>query len=97
MNPLDNAASATPLQAVLVASDCNPKSLIKHLPSLATSRKVPLLYVKDKKEGSLRLGELVKVKTAMAIGVKAKKSSINQFVQGVIHPDKLDETRCLDS
>ncbi|KAH9610351.1 hypothetical protein KSS87_011729 [Heliosperma pusillum] len=96
MNPLDNAAFATPLQAVLVASDCNPRSLIKHLPSLATSRKVPLLYVKDKKEGSLRLGELVKVKTAIAIGVKAKESSINQFVQGVIHPDELNEIRCLD-
>ncbi|KAF9669191.1 hypothetical protein SADUNF_Sadunf14G0082200 [Salix dunnii] len=58
------------LQAILIASDCNPKWPAKHLPSLASSRKVPLIFVKDKRGGSLRLGELVKLKTAIAIGVK---------------------------
>lgn len=57
-------------QAILIASDCNPRWLTKHLPSLALSRKVPLIFVKDKKSGSLRLGQLVKLKTAIAIGVK---------------------------
>ncbi|KAK3026940.1 hypothetical protein RJ639_040346, partial [Escallonia herrerae] len=65
----DNAGSTLQLQAILLASDCNPRWLTKHLPSLASSRKVPVIYVKDK-GGSLRLGELVKLKTAIAIGVK---------------------------
>lgn len=38
--------------------------------SLANSKKVPVVFVRDKKRGSLRLGELVKLKTAIAIGVK---------------------------
>lgn len=58
------------LQAVLLASDCNPRSLIKHFPSLACSRSVPIILVKDNKGGSIRLGELVNLKTAIAIGVK---------------------------
>lgn len=56
----------------MIAHDCNPKWLMKHLPSLASSRKVPVIFVKDGKKGSLRLGELVKLKTAIAIGVKVK-------------------------
>ncbi|KAL9231002.1 hypothetical protein vseg_006280 [Gypsophila vaccaria] len=90
-------SNASSLQAVLVAADCNPKWLTKHLPSLASSRNVPLMYVKDKKEGSLRLGELVKVKTAIAIGVKVKGSNINNFIQGVLNADGLNETGRLDS
>lgn len=58
------------IQVVLVASDCHPRLLTKHLESLAISKKVPIVFVKDKKRGSLRLGELVKLKTAIAIGVK---------------------------
>ncbi|KAK3022692.1 hypothetical protein RJ639_047608, partial [Escallonia herrerae] len=64
-----NAGPTLQLQAILLASDCNPRWLAKHLPSLASSRKVPVIYVKDK-GGSLRLGELLKLKTAIAIGVK---------------------------
>lgn len=60
------------MQAVLVASHCNPRWLTKHLESLASSRSVPLIFVKDDKEGSLRLGELVKLKTALAIGIKVR-------------------------
>ncbi|KAG6430640.1 hypothetical protein SASPL_108712 [Salvia splendens] len=59
-------------QVILVASDCNPRTLIKYLPALAASRNVPLISVRDRKEGSLRLGELIKVKTAIAIGVKVR-------------------------
>lgn len=73
------------LQAVLVASDSNPRWLTKHLPSLASSRKVPLIFVKDKKGGSLRLGELVKLKTAIAIGIKARENGINQLVEEILH------------
>lgn len=60
------------MQAVLVASDCNPRWLTKHLPNLASSRGVPLIFARDNKEGSLRLGELVKLKTAIAIGIKVR-------------------------
>lgn len=63
-------ANATALQAVLIAADSNPRWLTKHLPSLALSRNVPLIFLKDNKGASLRLGQLVKLKTAIAIGVK---------------------------
>ncbi|CAN0885191.1 hypothetical protein LINGRAHAP2_LOCUS15047 [Linum grandiflorum] len=71
------------LQAVLVASDCNPRWLTRHLPSLASSRKVPLLFIKgdQKGGGSLRLGELVNLKTAIAVGVKVKGNAVNQCLK----------------
>eukprot|EP00262_Sarcandra_glabra_P013977 TRINITY_DN3984_c0_g1_i1.p1 TRINITY_DN3984_c0_g1~~TRINITY_DN3984_c0_g1_i1.p1 ORF type:complete len:194 (+),score=30.30 TRINITY_DN3984_c0_g1_i1:276-857(+) len=77
-------ASSVQLQAVLLASDCNPRWLTKHLPSLASSRGVPLIFIKDKKGGSLRLGELVNLKTAISIGVKAKESGINKAIEEVL-------------
>lgn len=77
-------ASSVKLQVILVASDCNPRWLTKHLPSLASSRKVPLIFVKDKKGGSLRLGELVKLKTAIAIGVKARGNAINHLIENIL-------------
>ncbi|KAM3700827.1 hypothetical protein ACJW31_05G128100 [Castanea mollissima] len=85
------------LQAVLLASDCNPRWLTKHLPSLASSRRVPLIYVKDMKGGSLRLGELVKLKTAIAIGVKAKGNAINQIFEKILHGDEVSQTDRHDS
>ncbi|PON88787.1 Ribosomal protein [Trema orientale] len=79
------------LQAVLLASDSNPRWLTKHLPSLALSRKVPLIFLKDNKQASLRLGQLVKLKTAIAIGVKAKGNSINQlFAEILVGNDETD-------
>ncbi|TYI00223.1 hypothetical protein ES332_A11G118300v1 [Gossypium tomentosum] len=75
-------------QAILLAADCNPKWLTKHLPTLAKSRKVPLIIVKDDKKGSLRLGELVKLKTAVAIGVKARGSAINQIMEEILDGDE---------
>ncbi|GAV71355.1 Ribosomal_L7Ae domain-containing protein [Cephalotus follicularis] len=78
------------LQAILVASDCNPRLLIKHLPSLASSKKVPLFFVNDKKGGSLRLGELVKLKTAIAIGVKVKGNSINEIMEKILHGNEIN-------
>ncbi|KMT09890.1 hypothetical protein BVRB_6g128640 [Beta vulgaris subsp. vulgaris] len=90
-------SSVNKLQAVLVASDCNSKWLTKHLPSLATSRNVPLIYVKDNKEGSLRLGGIVKVKTVIALGVKVKQSSINQRVEEFLSRDELTGAKCIDS
>ncbi|XP_010045593.2 uncharacterized protein LOC104434348 [Eucalyptus grandis] len=83
MSSNDNA-SYPRLQAILLASDCNPRWLTRHLPSLALSRKVPLILVKDKKRGSLRLGELVNLKTAIAIGIKAKGNAVNHIIQKIL-------------
>ncbi|KAG4983266.1 hypothetical protein JHK87_028015 [Glycine soja] len=83
----NHTASSVKLQAVLVASDCNPRWLTKHLLSLASSRNVPLVFVRDTKQGSLRLGELVQLKTAIAIGIKVKGSTINKIIQQVIQGD----------
>ncbi|XP_074350815.1 uncharacterized protein LOC141690099 isoform X2 [Apium graveolens] len=88
------------LQAILLASDCYPQMLTKHLPSLASSKNVPLIYVKDKRRGSLRLGDLVKLKTtiaigvkvnvkllktAIAIGVKDRGNGINQLIENILN------------
>ncbi|KAK6157652.1 hypothetical protein DH2020_011900 [Rehmannia glutinosa] len=58
--------------------------------TLAASRNVPLILLKDRKEGSLRLGELVKLKTSIAIGIKAKGNAINQAIKEVLVGDKID-------
>lgn len=77
-------ASLVPLQAVIVSSDCTPRLLTKHIPALASSRGVPVIFVKDNKESSIRLGELVNLRTAMAIGVKVRESSINKAVHELL-------------
>lgn len=77
-------ASPVQLQAILLAWDCNPRWLTKHLPTLASLRKVPVIFVKDKKGGSLRLGELVHLKTAIAIGIKARGNGINQAIEEIL-------------
>ncbi|XP_059438774.1 uncharacterized protein LOC132171472 [Corylus avellana] len=91
-------APSVQLQAVLLASDCNPRWLTKHLPSLASSRRVPLIFVKDKKGGSLRLGELVRLKTAIAIGVKAKGNAINQLLEKILDGDEINRgANCMNT
>ncbi|KAJ1425595.1 Ribosomal protein L7Ae/L30e/S12e/Gadd45 [Sesbania bispinosa] len=80
----NHKAPCVKLQAVFVTSDCNPRWLTKHLQSLASSRSVPLIFVRDNKEGSLRLGELVKLKTAIAIGIKVKGNAINKIIDDII-------------
>ncbi|KAL4286747.1 hypothetical protein HN51_054505 [Arachis hypogaea] len=85
--PLISSTHRSPLvklQAVLVASDTKPNWLTKHLPGLASSRGVPLIFVKDNKGGSLRLGELVKLKTAIAIGIKEKGNPINKIYEDIL-------------
>ncbi|KAK9070831.1 hypothetical protein SSX86_011233 [Deinandra increscens subsp. villosa] len=73
------------LQAILIATDCNPRGLTKHLPILGSSREVPVIYVKDKAAGgSFKLGEIVSLKTAMAIGVKARGNSINKVIDEIL-------------
>ncbi|THU69467.1 hypothetical protein C4D60_Mb08t14720 [Musa balbisiana] len=84
IEPKKSKALLVPLQAVILAADCNPRWLTKHIPSLASSTQVPMILVKDNKRGSLRLGELVKLKTAMAIGIKAKGSRINETVDEIL-------------
>lgn len=82
-------APLVPLQAVLVAADCNPKWLTKHIPTLASTRQVPVLCVKDNKGGSVRLGHVVNVRTALAIGVKAKDSVLNKTIDEFLKDSKL--------
>ncbi|KAL5197135.1 hypothetical protein ABZP36_000647 [Zizania latifolia] len=77
-------APSVPLQVVLVAADCNPKWLTKHIPTLASTRQVPVLCLKDNKGSSLRLGQVVNVRTALAIGVKARDSIINKAIDEVL-------------
>ncbi|XP_042435418.1 uncharacterized protein LOC122021367 isoform X1 [Zingiber officinale] len=77
-------APLVPLQAVLLAADCNPRRLTKHIPSLASPMQIPVIFVKDNKRGSLRLGELVMLKTAMAIGIKVKGSIINEAIDELL-------------
>ncbi|GER35715.1 50S ribosomal protein L7Ae [Striga asiatica] len=78
-------APCAPLQAILLASDCNPRWLTKHLPALAASRNVPLIFLKDrKKEGSLRLGEL------------DKGNAVNRVINEVLVADKMDKPISLD-
>ncbi|XP_047168920.1 uncharacterized protein LOC124837558 [Vigna umbellata] len=86
----NNKAPSVKLQAVLVASDCNPRWLTKHLLSLASSRSVPLIFVRDNKHGSFILGELVRLKTAIAIGIKVKDSSINKIIEEVVQSDRFE-------
>ncbi|XP_028770988.1 uncharacterized protein LOC114728276 [Neltuma alba] len=86
----NNRTSSVKLQVVLVASDCNPRWLIKHLPSLASSRKVPLIFVRDNKKGSLRLGELVNLRTAIAVGIKARENRINKLLEKIIQQDGVE-------
>ncbi|XP_050236371.1 uncharacterized protein LOC126686376 [Mercurialis annua] len=87
------------LQAILIASDSNPKYIKKHLLSLALSRKVPVILVKDSKRGSVRLGELVRLKTALALGIKAKGNSINHIVEKILSGgnDMNIETECFNT
>ncbi|XP_006658010.1 uncharacterized protein LOC102703412 isoform X1 [Oryza brachyantha] len=82
-------APSVSLQAVLVAADCNPKWLTKHIPTLASTRQVPVLCLKDNKESSLRLGQVVNVRTALAIGVKARDSIINKAVDEALRTANL--------
>nr|AGT16319.1 ribonuclease P [Saccharum hybrid cultivar R570] len=82
-------APLVPLQAVLVAADCNPKWLTKHIPTLASTRQVPVLCLKDNKGASLRLGHVVNVRTALAIGVKARDSIVNKTIDEVLKDSKL--------
>ncbi|XP_008466271.1 uncharacterized protein LOC103503720 isoform X3 [Cucumis melo] len=73
--------------AILLTANCNPRWLTNHVPCLAMSRKVPLILVKDK-EGSLRLGELVNLKTAIAIGIKSNGSPVNQLIDEILQRTK---------
>ncbi|XP_073316327.1 uncharacterized protein [Primulina huaijiensis] len=88
----DSKAPRLYLQAIFLASDCNPRWLTKHLPALADSRNVPLIFMKDSKRGSLRLGELIKIKTAIAIGIKGRGNSINQLIEKILLGGKIDDS-----
>ncbi|KAE8697231.1 Pectin lyase-like superfamily protein isoform 1 [Hibiscus syriacus] len=59
------------------------------------SKKVPLVIVRDDKKGSLRLGELVKLKTTIVIGVKARGSAVNQIMERILDGDELNQGAAL--
>ncbi|XP_010490328.1 PREDICTED: 60S acidic ribosomal protein P0-like [Camelina sativa] len=63
--------------------------LRKHIPNLAASRGVLVLYIRDNKRASLRLGELVKLKTALAIGVKTRGNELNLLLQQILPSESL--------
>ncbi|KAL2456559.1 Ribosomal protein L7Ae signature domain-containing protein [Forsythia ovata] len=86
-----SSAGTAFFEAVLLASDCNPRWLTKHLPALAASRKVPLIFIKDNKEGSLRLGDLVKLKTAIAIGIQSFSVENTVSIRYCVLTNKTDE------
>jgi len=78
--------NVTPLQAVIVAIDVHPRVLVSHLVSLCASRGVPMLPVSGGGDGcgSLRLGELLGTRTAIAIGIKAGDTPINWAVEVIL-------------
>nr|XP_017239093.1 PREDICTED: uncharacterized protein LOC108211890 isoform X2 [Daucus carota subsp. sativus] len=90
-NPVTGSGNIkdTRLQAILLASDCYPQMLTKHLPSLASLKNVPLIYVKDKRRGSLRLGDLVQLKTAIALGIKDRGNGINHLIGNILNDQEL--------
>ncbi|KAJ4905514.1 Ribosomal protein L7Ae/L30e/S12e/Gadd45 family protein [Raphanus sativus] len=86
-NPNDTRQPPVQLQVVIVVADCKPRMLTKHIPNLAASRNVPVIYIRDHKRASLRLGELVKLKTALAIGVKARGTDLNLILKQILTRD----------
>lgn len=75
----------TPLQAVLVAADVQPKSLVAHLGVLCASRGVVMLPISGGDgSGSLKLGEVFGTRTAIAIGIKEGDTPINWAVESIL-------------
>ncbi|KAI5078733.1 hypothetical protein GOP47_0006404 [Adiantum capillus-veneris] len=71
----------TLLQVVIVAIDVHPRLLVSHFPELAASRKVPLITLSGGNgSGSLRLGELFHLRTAIAVGLKVGDSELNKAI-----------------
>lgn len=81
-----SSLSTTPhIQAVLAASDVHPRLLISHLPDLAASRNVPLLTISGGGgTGSMRLGEIFNVRTAIAVALKNGDSAINAVMKSFL-------------
>ncbi|KAK7289572.1 hypothetical protein RIF29_03306 [Crotalaria pallida] len=44
--------------------------------------------LEDNKQGSLRLGELVKLKNTIAVGIKDRGNTINKLFEGILQGDK---------
>lgn len=59
------------MQAVIVAADVQPKALVAHFGALCASRGVVMLPISGGDgSGSLKLGEVLGTRTAIAIGIK---------------------------
>ncbi|KAH7295547.1 hypothetical protein KP509_27G054300 [Ceratopteris richardii] len=81
-----------PLQVVIIATDVHPRALVGHFSALASSKKVPLIMVNGGNgSGSLRLGEIFKLRTAIAIALKAGDSEVNKAMNHFLKDNcKLD-------
>lgn len=78
-------ANGTPLQAVIVAMDVQPKALVAHLGVLCASRGVLMLPISGGDgTGSLKLGEVLGTRTAIAIGIKEGDTPINWAVESIM-------------
>ncbi|KAG0597957.1 hypothetical protein M758_12G033100 [Ceratodon purpureus] len=78
-------AKATPLQAVIVAIDVQPKALVAHLGVLCASRGVLMLPIRGGDgSGSLKLGEVLGTRTAIAVGIKEGDTPINWAVESIM-------------
>ena len=65
------------MQAVIVAMDVKPKTLVAHLGVLCASRGVLMLPISGGDgSGSLKLGEVLGTRTAIAIGIKVSMSLV---------------------
>lgn len=67
-----------------MAMDVHPRALVGHVAWLCANRGVPVLPVIGGDGcGSLRLGELLGTRTAIAIGIKVSNPSLLGLLQGL--------------
>ncbi|XP_024357829.1 uncharacterized protein [Physcomitrium patens] len=79
------SSNVTRLQAVIVAADVQPKALVAHLGALCASRGVVILPVSGGDgSGSLKLGEVLGTRAAIAIGIKEGDTPINWAVESIM-------------
>lgn len=84
-NKTMSSLNATHLQAVIVASDVHPRLLVSHLPDLTASRNVPFLTISaGNGTGSVRLGRIFNLRTAIAVGLKNGDFAINRAMRSFL-------------
>ncbi|XP_015694788.1 uncharacterized protein LOC102703412 isoform X2 [Oryza brachyantha] len=91
VNDVTRVLERMPAAAVTQSGPCSSEAQTGKAPLTApsVSLQVPVLCLKDNKESSLRLGQVVNVRTALAIGVKARDSIINKAVDEALRTANL--------